>query len=32
MRFYNLGSTGRRKVEHPGAKPTVDVFKDTLIV
>ena len=32
LRFYHLGSKGRRKVEHYGAKPAVDVFKDTLIV
>ena len=32
LRFYHLGSKWRRKVEHHGAKPTVDVFKDTLIV
>ena len=28
----HLGSKWRRKVEHHGAKPAVDVFKDTLIV
>ena len=32
LRFYHLGSKWRRKVEHHGAKPAVDVFKDTLIV
>lgn len=32
LRFYHLGSKWRRKVEHHGAKPSVDVFKDTLIV
>ena len=31
LRFYHLGSKWRRKVEHHGAKPAVDVFKDTLI-
>ncbi|WP_107929148.1 CRISPR-associated endonuclease Cas2 [Neisseria animaloris] len=30
--FYHLGSKWRRKVEHHGAKATVDVFQDTLIV
>ena len=32
LRFYHLGSKWRRKVEHHGAKPAVDVFKDVLIV
>ena len=32
LRFYHLGSKWRRKVERHGAKPAVDVFKDTLIV
>lgn len=32
LRFYHLGSKWRRKVEHHGAKPAADVFKDTLIV
>ena len=32
LRFYHLGSKWRHKVEHHGAKPAVDVFKDTLIV
>lgn len=32
LRFYHLGSKWRRKVEHHGAKPALDVFKDTLIL
>ena len=32
LRFYNLGKNWRRRVEHCGAKPAVDVFRDTLIV
>jgi len=32
LRFYHLGSKWRRKVEHHGAKPAPDVFRDTLIV
>lgn len=32
LRFYHLGSKWRCKVEHHGAKPAVDVFKDMLIV
>ena len=32
LRFYHLGSNWRRKVEHHGAKPAPDVFRDTLIV
>ncbi|OOS24685.1 CRISPR-associated endonuclease Cas2 [Moraxella pluranimalium] len=32
LRFYHLGSKWRRKVEHHGAKPAVDVFQDVLIV
>ncbi|ASK27926.1 CRISPR-associated endonuclease Cas2 [Neisseria chenwenguii] len=32
LRFYHLGSKWRRKVEHHGAKPAVDIFGDTLIV
>jgi len=31
LRFYYLGSKWRRKVEHVGAKPTVDLRSDTLI-
>lgn len=25
LRFYRLGSEGRRRVEHVGAKPTIDL-------
>jgi len=32
LRFYHLGSKWRGKVEHHGAKPAMDVFKDTLII
>lgn len=32
LRFYFLGSNWRRRVEHVGAKPVVDLSKDTLIV
>ncbi len=32
LRFYMLGSKWRSKVEHHGAKPAVDIFKDTLIL
>jgi len=32
LRFYNLGKNWRRRVEHFGAKPAVDVFRDTLII
>ena len=32
LRFYNLGSKGRSKVEHYGAKPSFDVFNSNLIL
>ncbi|OBX07830.1 CRISPR-associated endonuclease Cas2 [Gallibacterium genomosp. 3] len=32
LRFYHLGSKWRRKVEHHGAKPAIDVFQDILII
>jgi CRISPR-associated protein Cas2 len=32
LRFYYLGSNWRRRVEHVGAKPSIDLLKDTLIV
>lgn len=32
LRFYFLGSKGRQKVEHVGAKPTVDPLRDSLIL
>ncbi|WP_028884610.1 CRISPR-associated endonuclease Cas2 [Taylorella asinigenitalis] len=32
LRFYNLGSKWRGKVEHHGAKPSIDIYKDPLIL
>lgn len=32
LRFYHLGSKWRSKVEHHGAKPSVDIYQDTLIL
>lgn len=32
LRFYFLGKKGRHKVEHIGAKPVVDPFRDSLIL
>lgn len=32
LRFYHLGSKWRGKVEHHGAKKSVDLFQDTLIL
>lgn len=32
LRFYHLGSKWRPKVEHHGAKESIDIFKDTLII
>ena len=32
LRFYYLGSRWRGKVEHIGAKPSIDLSSDTLIV
>lgn len=32
LRFYHLGSKWRRKVEHHGAKSTLDIYKDSLIL
>lgn len=32
LRFYQLGSRWRRKVEHHGAKQTLDIFRDSLIL
>ena len=32
LRFYYLGSHWQRKVEHVGAKPTLDLRQDPLIV
>ena len=32
LRFYFLGAKWQRKVEHVGAKPSLDIFRDTLIL
>lgn len=32
LRFYFLGKKGRQRVEHHGAKPVVDVLRDTLLL
>ena len=32
LRFYFLGSNWRRRIEHVGAKTSIDLSKDTLIV
>lgn len=32
LRFYRLGKEWRNKVEHHGAKPVLDIFKDSLII
>ncbi|MGL4860367.1 MAG: CRISPR-associated endonuclease Cas2 [Enterobacteriaceae bacterium] len=32
LRFYRLGKEWRNRVEHHGAKPALDIFKDTLIL
>src|SRR5690554_3084640 len=32
LRFYMLGKHGQRKIEHYGAKPSFDVFKDPIIL
>lgn len=31
LRFYHLGSNWRKKVEHYGAKPSIDLLQDPLI-
>jgi len=31
LRFYHLGSNWQHRVEHVGAKPTLDLFKDLLL-
>ena len=31
LRFYYLGSNWRRRIEHVGAKPSLDLFGDQLI-
>lgn len=32
LRFYFLGKKGRQKIEHVGAKPAPDPFRDPLIL
>lgn len=32
LRFYKLGKNWRHRVEHHGAKPAIDVFRDNLII
>lgn len=32
LRFYKLGNKGQQKIEHHGAKPSFDIFKDTLML
>lgn len=32
LRFYMLGSNWKNKVEHYGAKPSPDIFRDIMIV
>jgi CRISPR-associated protein Cas2 len=32
LRFYQLGSNWQHRVEHVGAKPSVDLFHDPLLV
>lgn len=32
LRFYKLGSNWHHRVEHHGAKPAPDVFRDTMIL
>lgn len=32
LRLYNLGNNYKKRVEHIGAKPTMDLGQDTLIV
>lgn len=32
LRFYYLGANWQRRVEHVGAKPTLDLRKDPLVV
>ena len=32
LRFYMLGSKGRNKIEHHGAKAALDIFRDALII
>jgi CRISPR-associated protein Cas2 len=32
LRFYFLGAKGQQKIEHLGAKPSLDVLRDPLIL
>lgn len=32
LRFYKLGANWKNKVEHHGAKSTLDIFRDPLII
>src|SRR5574344_2912827 len=32
LRFYNLGQNYTTRIEHFGAKPSIDALKDTLVV
>jgi CRISPR-associated protein Cas2 len=32
LRFYMLGSKGRQKIEHFGAKPAPDALRDALVL
>lgn len=32
LRFYFLGKKGRSKVEHLGAKPSLDLLRDTIVI
>lgn len=32
LRFYKLGKNGHKKIEHYGAKPSFDLFKDVIIL
>jgi len=32
LRFYKLGNKGQQKIEHYGAKASIDIFNDTIIL
>ncbi|MCG6201143.1 CRISPR-associated endonuclease Cas2 [Psychromonas antarctica] len=32
LRFYKLGKNGQNRIEHHGAKPSFDIFKDPLVI
>ena len=32
LRFYKLGKKGQQKIEHYGAKPSFDIFKDLIML